>query len=177
MQFDTMGYMRPTLYLFIGYPGAGKSHIARLIAERTGAVHLWADIVRQQMFDKPSHSRAESKQLYDRLNAETRNLLVAGKSVIFDTNFNYYADRQLLRSIADETKARTVLVWVTTPVSVAHSRAVHAPETRNGYTINITAEDFSRMVSNLQPPQPDEQAVEIDGTDLNPDDVHQALTI
>ena len=167
----------PKLYLFVGYPGAGKSHVARLIADQTGAVHLWADIVRQQMFEKPCHSRAESKQLYDRLNTETRDLLLDGKSVIFDTNFNYYDDRQLLRSIADKANARTVLVWVTTPESVAHSRAVHAPVTRNGYTVNITADDFARMVGNLQAPRPAEHAVEIDGTNLRPEEVYQALAI
>lgn len=169
--------MQPTLYLFVGFPGAGKSHVARLIAERTGAVHLWADIVRQRMFEKPCHSHTESKQLYDRLNAETRELLINGTSVIFDTNFNYYDDRRLLRSIAEDTNARTVLIWVTTPKLVAHSRAVHAPETRNGYTVNITAGDFKRMVGNLQAPHADEQAVKIDGTDLRPEDVYQALNI
>ena len=169
--------MQPTLYLFVGYPGAGKSHVARLIADRTGAVHLWADIIRQQMFPNPCHSRQESKQLYDRLNAETKALLKDGASVIFDTNFNFYEDRELLRKIAIAANAHTVLVWVNTPESIAHSRAVHANTTRNGYNVNITADDFARMVGNLQAPKSDELAVLIDGTDLHPDDVYTALNI
>lgn len=168
---------RPIVYLFVGYPGAGKSHVARLIAERTGADHLWADIIRQQMFPNPCHSREESKQLYDTLNTRTAELLTAGHSVIFDTNFNFYDDRELLRGIASSVGASTILIWVNTPLEIAYKRAVHSEATRNGYTANITAEDFERMANNLQPPRPEEQAILIDGTDLHPDDVYHTLSI
>jgi predicted kinase len=168
---------KPKLYLFVGYPGAGKSHVARLIAAKTGATHLWADIIRQQMFPRPCHSRDESKQLYDRLNAETRELLASGSSVIFDTNFNFYDDRELLRTIAAESGADTVLIWVNTPEPVARMRAVHAPVARNGYTVNISPKDFNRMANNLQQPLPEEHAIKIDGSDLDPEEVYQALEL
>jgi predicted kinase len=172
-----MAMSKPKLYLFVGYPGAGKSHVARLIAARTGAVHLWADIIRQQMFPHPCHSRDESKQLYDRLNAQTRELLAGGSSVIFDTNFNFYDDRKLLRAIAVESGAETVLIWVNTPEPVARMRAVNAPVARNGYTVNITPKDFTRMVSNLQQPLREEHAIKIDGSDLDPEEVYRALDL
>jgi predicted kinase len=172
-----MSSMKPTLYLFVGYPGAGKTHVAKLIEDRTGAEHLWADCIRQDRFPNPTHSRAESKQLYDELNATTAQLLASGNSVIFDTNFNFYDDRQLLRKIASDHGARAVLIWVNTPKSVSHQRAVHGKASRNGYAVNITEADFERMAGNLQPPRDDEQAIAIDGTQLDPPVVYQALGI
>jgi len=168
--------MKPTLYLFVGYPGAGKTTIAKLIETRTGAVHLWADHIRQQMFADPTHSREESKLLYDKLNDETAAWLQQGKSVIFDTNFNFYDDRELLRRIAADNGAETKLIWVTTPRDVAHQRAVH--ESNDQVTRifgNMPETDFQRIAGNLQPPRPDEQAIEIDGTNLNVDDAYRLL--
>lgn len=169
--------MKPTLYLFVGYPGAGKTHVAKLIEDRTGAEHLWADCIRQERFPQPTHSRAESKQLYNELNQQTARLLASNNSVIFDTNFNFYDDRQLLRQIAVDNGAQAVLIWVNTPKAVAYKRAVHGEASRNGYAVNITKADFERMAGNLQPPRDDEKAVIIDASQLDPAVVYAALRI
>jgi predicted kinase len=169
--------MKPTLYLFVGYPGAGKTHIAKMIADRTGARHLWADIIRQEMFMPPTHSRQESKLLYDRLNLQTAELLTGGISVIFDTNFGFYQDRELLRKIATDAGAATVLIWVKTPEDWARDRAVCGHTLRNGYTMNMSDEDFDRIISNIEPPIEDEQPIEIDGSNLSPETVFAALNI
>lgn len=158
---------KPKLFLFVGYPGAGKTTAARLIEEATGAVHLWADDERWKMFTQPQHTEAESRQLYDRLNEHTAELLRSGKSVIFDTNFNHRADRDYLRTIASENGAETVLIWLTTPEAVAHERAVHSDTTRNGYTVNMTHDMFERIVSKLEAPTEDEKPLKYDGTKLD----------
>ena len=75
---------KPQLYLLVGYPGAGKTTVARIIAETTDAVHLWADRERLKMFGTPRHSAAENTRLYAYLNKLTEQLLGEGKSVIFD---------------------------------------------------------------------------------------------
>jgi predicted kinase len=73
----------PTLYLMLGYPGAGKTTISKEITKRTGAVHLWADHERRAMFSEPCHSKAESDELYAALNTRTDQLLGEGSSVVF----------------------------------------------------------------------------------------------
>lgn len=159
---------RTTLYLLVGYPGSGKTTTSRIIHELTGAEHIWADHERGKMFEKPTHSKAESRQLYDVLNTRVDRLLAEGKSVIFDTNFNFYDDRQLMRGIAARHGAETKLIWVQTDRELARERATHiAHSYRNGYTVSMPPEQFDRMARNLQPPREAEHPVILDGTALN----------
>lgn len=155
--------IRPKLYIFIGYPGAGKTTISKIIAEATGAVHIWADAERHKIFSKPTHSQAESLELYDRLNHRAAELLAAGKSVVYDTNFNFYADRQKMRDIAMRSGAETVLVWINLPKQVAKQRAVHSTDSRNGYQTGMTEEQFESIVAKLEPPAENEKFVKING--------------
>lgn len=165
--------MASRLYLMLGYPGAGKTTVAQLIAERTGAVHLWSDLERHKMFDDPSHDEAESRQLYEQLNQRTEDLLADGKSVVFDTSFNYRRDRDLLRKIAARHGAEAVVVWLTTAPATAKDRAVHANVVRNGYDFNMTGTEFDRIAEHLEPPTEDEKVIKIDGTQSNRDSIRR----
>jgi predicted kinase len=167
-----------TLFLLMGYPGAGKTTVSRRLAELTGAIHLWADHERRQLFPQPTHSKAESDELYAKLDRETDKHLSERKSVIFDTNFNYYKDREYLRQIAKKHGAKTVLIWLTTPVAIAERRAVHEAHAKDTRVLgNMTHEDFKRIVSHLEPPHPDEHAIEIDGTDFDETKLASVLAI
>lgn len=168
---------KPKLYLFIGYPGAGKTTVAKIISEITGAVHLWADAERHKLFKRPTHSEAESLQLYDRLNHQAAGLLAAGRSVVFDTNFNFYADRKKLREIAARSGAETVLIWVTLPKALAKSRSVGVADPRNGYAVGMTEEQFETITAKLQPPAKGEKVIKISGAKLDRRTVKQLLSL
>lgn len=167
----------PTLYIFMGYPGAGKTTTARFIHELTGAEHLWADHERFRQFGaKTTHSAAESRTLYEALNDRTVTRLDKGLSVIYDTNFNYYEDRQLMRQIAADCNARCVLIWLTTSKDLSRWRAT---EDSAGKTIriwdNMDPEDFERLSCKLEPPHDDEQVIRINGENLTIEDVAASL--
>jgi len=158
---------RPVLYLLIGYPGAGKTTVARIISETLDAVHLWSDIERHKMFDNPTHSEAESHKLYEALNERTEQLLSEGRSVVFDTNFNFADDRRKLRAIAERHDAETVVVWIIVPEPIARRRSLDSDVKRNGYHTRMSERHFNEIIAKLEPPTEDEKIIKIDGATLD----------
>ncbi len=169
---------KPTLYLFVGYPGAGKTTAAHLIKEKTGGVHLWADYERQRMFGEPKHTDDENNELYAYLNNLTSDLLKAGKCVIFDTNFNFLRDRQHLRDIARNANANAYVIWITTPKELAKKRAVELSDNQRTRVYgNMSEADFDRIASHLEVPTDNEDVIKIDGSKLNSQELSEKLNL
>lgn len=158
--------MKATLYLMLGYPGAGKTTVAKLISQITGAQHLWADHERVVRFGQPTFSQEENDALYSSMNKKTGELLAKGKSVVFDTAFNHYEDRLHLQAIADKNGARTVIVWVRTSREIAEKRAIESngEDPSRKLDQHMTHQDFDRLSKKLEEPQPGESVIEVDGT-------------
>lgn len=154
----------------LGYPGAGKTTAAKVLAELIGATHLWADQERRIMFGEPTYSDDENKALYDRMNGEALRLLTHGTSVVFDTSFNHFDDRQNLRSIAAGVGADVRLLWVTVDEPTARDRATHNAHLQETRALgDMSIDDFDRLRDKLEPPTQREQYIELDGTSITPD--------
>jgi predicted kinase len=157
----------PVLFLMLGYPGSGKTTASRFIHDLTGAEHLWADKIRNERYPHPTHSHHENIELYDYLNQITDGLLAGGKSVIFDTGFNFYKDREHLRKIAKKHDTNVLLVWVQTDKEVARERATHEDHAaRNTYPHAMPEERFERISHDFEPPQQNEAYIALDGTKI-----------
>lgn len=160
----------------LGYPGSGKTTTSRVLHDLTGAVHLWADKIRNERYAHPTHSHQENLELYEHLNELTAELLATGQSVIFDTGFNFYKDREYLRSIADKHDATVVLIWVQTPKDIARERATHEDHAaRNTYPHTMPTDRFERISEDFEPPTGKEPYIGLDGTKITLEYVKKAL--
>src|SRR5690554_6388520 len=113
----------PILYMMFGYPGAGKTTTAEIIANLTGAVHLSSDKVRLELFPEPTFSQSEHDQLYAELDRRTEALLREGRDVIYDANLNRREHRQEKYVIFRRAYATPQLIWVLSEREVARQRS------------------------------------------------------
>ncbi len=159
----------------LGYPGAGKTTTAKVIAQLTGAVHLSSDHVRTELFAKPSFSQEEHQKLYQELDAKTEELLGGGKSVIYDANLNRYQHRKDKYNICAKTGSKPVLIWVKTPRDLAKSRALH--DSRSHLVPKDESADtmFERIANIIEPPKADEIPVIVDGTRVTKDYISKLI--
>lgn len=169
--------MQPSLYLMLGYPGAGKTTVAKYIQELTGAQRLSSDEVRMDLFKQPSFSQAEHTELYAYLNQQTEHLLKSGKSVIYDANLNRYEHRQEKYDICKKTGVSAHLIWVTTERDLSKNRATD--DSRKQYTPphETLHTLFDRIADVIEPPHGDEPTIKIDGTNTSLQAVKRALEL
>ncbi len=161
----------------LGYPGAGKTTTARMIAEITGAERLSSDEIRLKMFPHPTFSEAEHKQLYQAIDRQTEELLAQGKSVIYDANLNRFIHRQEKYDICARTHAKAVLIWLKTPVGLSRQRSTelgHTDPEKRPYG-NLEPEVFDRLAGQIEMPKSTEAAISIDGTHVTPEIIKQKL--
>lgn len=159
--------MKPKLYLMMGYPGAGKTTAAEVIAQITGAVHLSSDKMRLEIAAEPTFTAQEHDDLYQKLNQTTEQLLKEGKSVVYDANLNRREHRQEKYDICQRTGAEPVLLWVQTEKTLAKERALDEKRSKLVPRHETASDMFDRIADIIEPPQADEHPVVLDGTKIN----------
>jgi len=167
----------PALFLLLGFPGAGKTTAAEVIADLTGATHLSSDKARMDLFGKPSFSKAEHDELYRSLDKQTEELLAQGKSVIYDANLNRYKHRKEKYRICEHTGAKPILIWVQTPKDIARGRAVHTERLHLVPPSESPRQMFDRIAEIIEEPDEQEPYIALDGTKINPQAVSIALDL
>ncbi len=167
--------MKPTLYLLLGYPGAGKTTAAQVIHELTGAVHLSSDAMRTQMFPKPTFDQSEHDALYQALDAKTEALLNAGQSVIYDANLNRHKHRADKYAICARTDAAAVLLWVQAPKELAKERAAHVSRLHLVPAHETPDVMFERIAGVIEEPGDNEPYTAVNGTKVTKDYIASLL--
>ncbi len=103
----------PALLLLMGFPGAGKSHCARLLAERLRAAHVASDHLRSQLFVAASYARDENAAVFRFVDGLVETLLDEGHRVIVDATHLSEAQRASPTAIAARRGIPLGLVLVT----------------------------------------------------------------
>lgn len=102
--------MTPTLYVFSGLPGAGKTTLSQGLCRAIGAVYVRIDTIEQGLRDLCAYDvQGEGYGLAYRLAADNLRL---GQDVVADSCNPISLTRQAWRDIATNTNARCVQIEV-----------------------------------------------------------------
>jgi predicted kinase len=162
--------------MMFGYPGAGKTTAAKIISKLTEATHLSSDILRLELFPKPTYTQQEHDAVYAELNKRAEKLLEQGKDVVYNANLNRYMHRLEKYEMCERAGARAVLLWIQAPRELSRERAVlrghrHlVPEDETFETM------FDRVTQVIEEPREDEPLYTIDGSELRENAMHEVLS-
>lgn len=115
-----------------GLSGSGKSTVAGLLAERIGAVRLRADVERKRLFALPPTARVPpslglytaqaTRRTNDRLLELAAAALHAGVSVVVDAASLRRTERDAMRALAAQHRARFTLMGCGAPMARLQAR-------------------------------------------------------
>jgi predicted kinase len=150
----------PTLHFFCGKAGAGKSTLARQLADAHNATLISEDLWMWRLYGDQLHSFDDYLRLAPRLRSVvgplTMDLLRAGQSVVLDFQANTRNTRTWFRSLFEQAGAAHVLHHLPTPDALCLQRIAqrntHLPEGSH----HLTEATFAHISSYFQPPQVDE---------------------
>ncbi len=156
---------KPVLVLLYGFPGSGKTFLARQLCEDMNAAHVQGDRIRYELFEEPRYDRQENEIVNHLMTYMTEEFLTAGVSVVYDTNINTLAARRALRDMARKIKAETVLIWLQIDPESAFSRVVKRDrrKTDDRYAMPFDRSTFETLLSQMHNPGPAEDYVVVSG--------------
>ena len=133
-----------TLVALIGLPGAGKSQLARAIAEAKRWAIVSRDSFPREQLDDQSKAAATHAAF-----AALNEALLQGRSCILDgMTLSTSLQRERVREIARDCAAQAVLIWLDCPVDVAIARvaaqADHPARDRGAALVREVAARFAK---------------------------------
>lgn len=115
----------PTLLVFMGLMGTGKSHLARLVGRRLGRPVINSDTTRKELagidprarvhvpFEAGLYGPEMSARVYAEMRRRAVEFLTRGQSVILDGSYKRVDEREALVQAAEGAGGRALLIQVT----------------------------------------------------------------
>jgi predicted kinase len=127
------------LYIMVGAGFAGKSTLAKAIADQLGIVLVSQDAHYFTHKDELPSWSDDTRQGWEKLlvmvRENIRRSLAAGHSVVFDNTNLTRRERDELRKLADEAGARAVVVFLDTPAAVLDERQARNKITKERHDV------------------------------------------
>lgn len=156
---------QPLLIMLYGYPGAGKSYIARQLANHLQAAHVQAERIRSELLLNPRLDRSENEAITKLMNYMTEEFLSAGVSVIYDTNALRASQRHALRDLARKGKSHPLVIWIQIDPEYAYMRTQRRDRRKadDRYSPTMDRSTFDSIIGNMQNPTNAEDYVVVSG--------------
>jgi len=156
---------KPVLICLYGYPGSGKSYVARNLADVIQMANVSGDRIRSELFENPRYDPQENAIITHLMNYMAEEFLSAGVSVVYDTNAMRFGQRRALRDLARRNKAESLLIWLQVDQDSAYARTQDR-DRRTSDDKFAQPQDpgsFNRALSSMQNPGPSEDYLVISG--------------
>ena len=145
----------PVLYLTVGLPGAGKTTLARRIADTEGILRLTPDEWMAPLFND-SDGDGRRDILEGRMIWVAHEVLRSKAAVVLDFGCWSPDERYAIRVIAESVGARFDLRHVSLEEAERRARARSRWESAPGTTFPMSDADHDRFLALCQPPSPEE---------------------
>ncbi|HSX44712.1 MAG TPA: ATP-binding protein [Candidatus Saccharimonadales bacterium] len=156
---------RPTLIMIYGFPGAGKTFLARQLSDDLLAANIQSDRIRSEIFEQPRYDKQEDDNVSRLTEYMVDEFLKAGLSVVLDANILGLGQRRNLRNLAQKHKVKTLIIWVQIDLESAFDRAIRRDHRKvdDRYAKKYDRTAFEYFVGRMQNPQISEDYVVISG--------------
>ncbi len=152
---------KTTLICLYGYPGSGKSYLARHLAEEIHLANVSSDRIRNELFQAPRYDAQENAIVTHLMDYMSEEFLNAGVSLIYDANALRSAQRRKLRELVRSHRAAYVLIWLQIDLETAYLRTQERDRRTSDdkYAEPQTRPTFDRQVAGMQNPQGEDYLV------------------
>lgn len=144
-----------------GFPGSGKSYLARNLTQSIQMANVSADRIRNELFERPRFDAQENAIITHLMNYMTEEFLNSGVSVIYDTNALRLAQRRNLRDLARRFKAEQLFVWIQIDSATAYARTQNRDRRTSDdkYAAPQNETSFDKQTAGMQNPQGEDYLV------------------
>lgn len=150
----------PTLHLFCGKPGAGKTTLAAQLMRGQAAILLSEDLWLQQLFGDQMKVFDDYIRFSRRLRTVVAPLVVdllkAGQSVVLDFQANTRTGRAAFRSLIEQAGSAHVLHWLNKPDEVCLAQIARRNENMPAGSVHLTEAQYRHVAAYFQAPEADE---------------------
>ena len=152
---------KPVLICFYGFPGSGKSYVARSLQEAIYAARTSADRVRYELFSQPRYDAQENAVVAHVMSYMSEEFLNAGTSVLYDINAMSATQRRQLRELARRHHAACLLVWIQIDAENAFARTQRRDRRTadDKYSAQQTKATFNNELAAMQNPKDEDYLV------------------
>jgi len=152
---------KPVLICLYGFPGSGKSYVARNLAESIHMVHVSADRIRNELFEHPRYDAQENAIVSHLMNYMCEEFLRAGVSVVYDTNALRVIQRRKIRELARKHEAEYMLIWLQVDLESAYARTQERDRRTSDdkFAEPQTRLTYDKQVAGMQNPQAEDYLV------------------
>lgn len=148
------------LHFFCGKAGAGKSTVARALAESENATLICEDVWLARLYGDQMQTFDDYRRLSQRLKTVVGplclDLLRAGGNVVMDFPANTRLAREWFRALCDQSGAAHVLHYVDSTDVICLARIDRRNTERPEGSHHLSPEMFAQISSFFEPPAEDE---------------------